>query len=315
MGINWGMMFFENTKELILWLIPIGLTLFLGLPSLIGWIKKKPQTSLLFKKVRGYNLFKNDVNRLNLEILYKGNVIENNLFLFQGELVNNGCLDIDKSHLHRKLKLTTKEGFIWKEVHLVNKENPMNASIQNNESSIEFGWELLKCKEKIVFEALIEYDKTFSSNQIESFYNSINFDFRITDLSSISKEISPQIKAQKNSFIWAIIVVILSVIGSCMILIIERRDVYYEIESSSSKYVTRIDAKDSLTIELKDIPSINNIAIKDFLKSYKISNIICKRDIIPIVLVIPVFMFYIVIGGIVIFCQYRKFRKKGRGSK
>ncbi len=274
---NWEVLFFENTKELILWLIPIGLTLFLGLPSLIGWIKKKPQTSLLFKRVRGYNLFKNDVNRLNLEILYKGDVIGNNLFLFQGELVNNGCLDIDKSHLHRKLKLTTKEGFIWKEVHLVNKENPMNASIQNNGHSIEFGWELLKSKEKIVFEALIEYDKTFSSNQIESFYNSISFDFRITNLKDISKEFgySDAMRYNKKmgilSFICAFILFLSYVYGNNLV-------VYYEIKSPQKEFVTRIVAKNISTINLKDVSDNKQITIDDFFKSYQISNIICKKD-------------------------------------
>lgn len=165
------------------------LTLIFGIYTI--WIAKKSKrkVSLGLEKKECYSLFKKEISRLNIDIKYGGDTIDNYLILFKGTLLNNGQTDIDKSRVYKPLQIKTKTEYEWLETNLY--ESPEGATVnlkKINKNTIELSWDLLKKQEKIEFESLIEIPQSIEIEDIsDDFYDSLVFDFRITDVNEIQK--------------------------------------------------------------------------------------------------------------------------------
>ncbi|KAB1066064.1 hypothetical protein [Salibacter halophilus] len=167
----------------------IVLTLIFGVYTI--WTTKKSQkkVSIGLEKKECYSLFKKEINRLNIDVNYAGNSIDNYLILFKGTLVNNGHKDIDKSSVYKPLRIKSKNEFKWLESSL--SEVPQGATVDLNkldDTTLEIKWDLLKKGEQIEFETLIEIPQETEIEDIsDEFYNSLDFDFRITDVNNVDK--------------------------------------------------------------------------------------------------------------------------------
>ncbi|WP_417613002.1 hypothetical protein [Owenweeksia hongkongensis] len=167
----------------------IVLTLIFGVYTI--WTTKKSQkkVSIGLEKKECYSLFKKEINRLNIDVNYAGKSIDNYLILFKGNLVNNGYKDIDKSSVYKPLRIKSKNEFKWLEASL--SEVPDGATVELNkldDTTLELKWDLLKKGEQIEFETLIEIPQETEIEDIsDEFYNSLDFDFRITDVNNVDK--------------------------------------------------------------------------------------------------------------------------------
>jgi hypothetical protein len=175
----------------ILSIIGVLITIGFGVYSVWTYKKSKKIVSLEFKNKECYSLFKDDVSRLNIELSYNSKPISNSIILFKAKIINNGQVDIDKSRIYKPLKLISDKNFNWLEARITNKPDSATASVEKlSVNELKFEWDLLKVDESIEFEALIEIEnieKGYEDNAFV-FYETLGFDFRITDLKSVQKE-------------------------------------------------------------------------------------------------------------------------------
>ncbi len=152
--------------------------------------KSKDKVHLTFEKTECYSLFNEAVERLNIEIQYDKKPISEKLILLKAKFINTGTLDIDKSTIYDPIKITSKSDYKWLEVNIIDKPRNATSSIKKeNDKELTLNWDLLKKEEFIEFEALIESLKDNNGDETtRDFYNSLDFEFRISNLDKIHKE-------------------------------------------------------------------------------------------------------------------------------
>lgn len=175
----------------ILGIIGITITIAFGIYAIWTYKKSKRNISLEFQNKECYSLFRNDVNRLNIELSYNKKPLSNTLILLKAKLINNGKIDIDKNRIYSPLKIISTQEYKWLESTITSQPNGASTSIQlKSDNKIQIDWDLLKKEEFVEIEALAEIvdgDNPDGEKAID-FYNGLTFDFRITDLNSIQKE-------------------------------------------------------------------------------------------------------------------------------
>lgn len=273
----------------ILGLIGIILTIVFGIYSIWAYKKSKRKISLELKNEQCYSLFRDDVTRLNIELIYNKKTLTNPLILFKAKIINNGSVDIDKNRIFKPLKIISSKEFNWLEAKTI-AQSSGSLSIINilkpNELQIE--WDLLKSGEYIEFEALIEiidrqklsYDKT------NDFYNGLKFDYRITDLNNILKENKTPKKTPFEFLLKNIkIVASFSLMFGTLLFITEyypeirilpvQNDIILNINNGNIRVKGSIESKlsDHIQVRLSDSKEKINVSVNEFNKQYKIVNI------------------------------------------
>ena len=180
-------------------IINYGLQTIFGILSIVGLyytIKQVFPSQLLFIEKDFISLYSSIVREINdIEIKYKGQSINEKLFLVKGFFHNNGLKDISKEDVDSKLKAILKNGN-WLEVKITDKpeDSSFDAKIENN-NEIEFDFTLLKRNESFSFEALAE-----SENQ------EIFFKHRIANVGKVKRiKISDLNVKSKQNIIYALI--------------------------------------------------------------------------------------------------------------
>lgn len=161
---------------------------FLGLFSIILYFydKVNSRKGLRLDNEGCISLANRNISNLNIGLVYKGKVFNNNIILFKGVLSNIGKRDIGASDIIKPLQIIFREGHIL-EAYI--KDAPASffqCNILQDKSGIEISWDLLKSTESINFEVLIEFE-SFDSVYEKELYNSITFEFRIKNVNKISK--------------------------------------------------------------------------------------------------------------------------------
>lgn len=257
-------------KEFMLWLIPIIIGIFL--PLLITHWRKKRDTSLYFKPIACYKLFREDIKKLNIDIRYQGTTIENNLILFNGSLTNNGHKDIAKEHIHKQLEIKVDPAFKWRELRIIKSPEGATINVQNENDCIKFDWDLLQKGESFEFETLIEaYDQT---KKVKDFLDSIQFNYRITNLHAIDKKDGHEL----DSTIYLKMGILFFFIGviSCTIPLFKKEyNVEYTVVNSHQDTITlKIETTEKLEqLKIKDGQEMKQMSIADFQNKYKILNL------------------------------------------
>lgn len=264
------------------------LTIAFGIYSI--WVAKKTdkKVSLGLERKECYSLFKREISRLKIDIKYNNNSIDNYLILFKGVLINNGKTDIDKSRIYKPLHIKTKKEFKWLETNVYEKPNGSSVSFNKvNDTTIELSWDLLKTKEKIEFECLIEVPNSIVLDEIsDNFYESLSFDFRITDINKIDKlsEINSSEKRKQKSKKMLLFMGIFTLIAGLYIffspdipaklaLIKTKQEIEYCFSNNKDTVYTTINSKNDQTVVFKhnDVEVEKNI--QDFNKSYDLIKI------------------------------------------
>jgi hypothetical protein len=188
----------------ILGIVVILITIGFGIYSVVIYKKSRKTVNLEFENKECYSLFRDDVNRLNIELTYNKKPITNTLILLKARLKNNGQVDIDKNRIYNPLKVISNSDFKWLEATITSKPDGASASIEIIDSyNIQINWDLLKKDEFIDIEALSETteNKELGEEKSVVFYNNLKFDYRITDLSSIRKEKQVTSSTRRHNYI------------------------------------------------------------------------------------------------------------------
>ncbi|TKB96021.1 hypothetical protein [Pedobacter cryophilus] len=272
----------------ILGIVGLILTLIFGIYSI--WIARKTnkKVSLGLEKKECYSLFKQDINRLKIDVKYNNEIVENYLILFKGVLINNGKTDIDKSRIYKPLQLNTKKNYKWLETNVY--EKPDGSSITLNKSddtTIELSWDLLKAGEKIEFESLIEVPNNIEIDEIsDDFYNSIEFDFRITDINRIDKLSEINIREKRNlrqrnkmlyisifTFLAGIYIFFSPELPENISLLTSKKEIKFEVLNRKDTINAVLYSKKDNIVTIKNDNLIINKNISDFNDDYKILKI------------------------------------------
>lgn len=270
------------------------LTIVFGVYSIWAYRKTKRRISLEFLNEQCYNLFREEVNNLNIEILYKDKSINNPIILFKSRLLNSGTEDIDKSKIFKPLKITITKEFKWLEANIINQPIGCVSSILIvNDNTLKIDWDLLKQDEYIDIEAIVEIiekDKVEGLKTL-AFFNSITFDYRITDLKEINKNgglkiTNRLIRLKTISYVLSIFISICGVLilSSNYIAPLKRHFVplepLYTIESSGKLYKCFVDKTDDGLLLISDKTNMNEtkLTVKNFNDNYKIIDVSCLKE-------------------------------------
>lgn len=175
---------------IIIGIFGIVITISFGIYTIYKGRKSKKKIGLTFQKKECYSLFEKDVKRLNIDINYQQKPITNSLILLKAILRNNGQLDIDESSIYKPLIIISDKEYSWLEFNIISKPKGVNITFEKlNDTQLQIKWDLLKVEESIEFEVLIN---VVASEKIDEsaikFYNSLKFDYRITNLNKIEIE-------------------------------------------------------------------------------------------------------------------------------
>jgi Ca2+/Na+ antiporter len=265
----------------ILTIVGVLVTVGFGVYTIWIYRKNKRNVSIEFKVEQCYNLFRDDVSRLDIEVTYKKRTFSNSLILLKAKITNNGQVDIDKNRIYKPVKLISPKEFHWIEAKLIS--SPENSSIlidPINSNKIEFNWELLKSGESIVFESLIEAKENVD---IDTFYDNITFDFRITDLNFIAKENKNKKEIPLKLFrIYIYIIIIMgayqfttSFYPNLPISLISK-EIIYNIETNDKNIqsLIAVDRHNSVMLRCNQTREKEVFSISEFNEKYKIKNIV-----------------------------------------
>lgn len=311
----------------ILGVIGIIFTIVFGLYSIWTYKKSKRKVSLEFKNEQCYSLFRDDVTRLNIEIIYNKKTLTNALILLKAKIVNNGSIDIDKNRIFKPVKIISLKEFVWLEARTTSQPNGSSSSITIlNPNEIQIEWDLLKKEEFIEFEALIEIidNSKVDGAKTLAFYNGLTFDYRITDLNIIQKEKKIPIKTPfdiifKYSKAFAVFTILLGALAICseyipvLSFLPDKHEALLKIDNGTIQRKGYFDTKRNgdLIFNFTDTDEQINISIEEFNKKYKIINlentIIPKKESLFNKLIGGL---YIVLGTILFILKSRIDRKK-----
>ena len=175
----------------ILGILGLIVTIILGYYGIKLTKNSKQLTRIEFKRKECFSLFDSAIEKLNIDINYLDKKVENPLILLKAEIKNTGTTDIDKNSIYEPLKIIANKRFEWLEINLTDNKTKVNPILKKiNQSEIIIEWDLLKVNEKIEIEALIEAKKKenddYESIEVVDFYNSLNFQSRITNLAKVN---------------------------------------------------------------------------------------------------------------------------------
>lgn len=315
----------------ILGVLGLIFTIVFGIYSIKQNKRFQKKVALSFRKKECYSLFREDINRLNIQVHYQEKALDNYLILFKGIITNEGNLDIDNSSVYKPLMIKTQDAFKWLEVNILEKPDGSNIEIlKSTPNSIEIKWDLLKSKEKIEFEALVEVLNHEELEGVsEEFYQTIDFDFRITNLNEVDKvqELTYKEKRGKKIWIQSLVFGTFSIIAGLNMTLtpyIEKWTLFsrsfpletrYEIiELNDTSYVT-IRAKSTDLIEVQDINNNKKrvLTLSDFntrIDHIKISSFDDDKRNLSIVLLGGV---YLLMGMLLIILGY-DIRRKAKAA-
>ena len=273
----------------ILGIFGIVITLIFGGYSIWVYKKSKKKVSLEFRNKECYSLFREDVNRLNIELIYNKTTLNNTLVLLKAKLINNGHIDIDKNRIYTPLKIKSSETYNWLEATVTSSPKGAKTNIELlNGQEVQLNWDLLKQNEYIEIEALVEITGKLEKEEEKGndFYNNLSFDYRITDLNSIQKEkqISNSTRFRsiyhKVTKVMGIITILIGILFLTFEIVpelnfMDKQVVNYAIKKDSSELVSIIASKhsDEITLSIEGENEKRKISVEEFNNSYKIEGI------------------------------------------
>jgi hypothetical protein len=301
----------------------LGIIITLGFGGYSIWVykKSKKKVSLEFRNKECYSLFREDVNRLNIELIYNNTALNNTLILLKAKLINNGHVDIDKNRIYTPLKIISSDIYNWLEATVTSAPKGAKTSIELlSGQEVELNWDLLKQNEYVEIEALVEIVGELEKEDEKGtdFYNNLSFDYRITDLNSIQKEkqISNSSRSRdifkKTTKLMGILTIIIGVVLLSLeffpkLNFMEKQVVSYAINKDNNELVTIISSKNPNEITLTIDGNTEKITVKEFnelyqLKGIKRTSIDAKRSRFNSVIGIV----YIIMGGLLLYLNRKK---------
>jgi len=314
----------------VLAIIGIILTIIFGIYSIWIYKKTKKTISLEFQNKECYSLFDDEINHLNIKLLYNENTLSNTIILLKAKLINNGQIDIDKNRIFSPIKILCTEKFKWLEVNIISQSDGTSANIQqNSENEIQVDWNLLKKDEFIEIEALIEViiNEDIKDDKAIQFYNELTFDFRITDLNLVHKENQEskhekRIKSIKSLNKVSTFVASVSILVGAFTMfsgfypnlsfVKKSKDINYLINDGNISKVYTIQSKSNNTINITENNTSNSmeLSLNEFNNKYKIVSINNTINSEKKVLLDKIVGLILLVLGFILFFLNRRLNKK-----
>lgn len=176
------------------------LSALIGLPltaiSVILVLKYRDRIQLTYIDQGCLSLFESIVKNIDgIGLFYKKKPVDPSLYVLNGNFLNNGNVDIDRSSIHRSVTMKLPRSHQWLQARIT--ESPPEASVNRSirdKHTLEFDWDLLKRNEFFSFVALIRVpsdskkkgtDKRLDTKDL---LERISFSQRITNLRKINQE-------------------------------------------------------------------------------------------------------------------------------
>lgn len=123
------------------------------------------------------------------------------LILYEGTILNTGYLDIDKESFKKPLSIKLLGGYkwIWFKIKEHSKEVLVDSRIKDGR--IEFEWDLLKPKEYIKFEAIIEFEQEYSGKNSVPILRGILRNLSLEGTRGVDLKINKENPVKKESII------------------------------------------------------------------------------------------------------------------
>lgn len=179
-----------------------------------------------------FSLFNNKFAKINLEILYRGQEIRNNVYYFKCKLINCSFHDISEYDLISPIKIHFKKGKVLECFGERNDKINCDFVISDKKNYVTVTWDLFKKKEVIDLEFIVEFA---DSKRRFDIYSDINLDYRIKNVNEIIKSGGRYDK----KFIYEGLLIFS--IGLLMIFIYQH--IQYPIFNKESKNIQMIEQK------------------------------------------------------------------------
>lgn len=156
-------------------ILGIIITIIVGIIGIILSLKNKYKGKLDLIIDNNTDLYDSVVKNIeDLKILYKNKPIEENMYLLKMFLINSGEKDLSKEMIEKNPVIDFGVNSIIHNTKVISKSSDLSIEpkIENNSIIIENG--LIRCREYLYFETLVETDKKNPEDII-------NFNYRISD--------------------------------------------------------------------------------------------------------------------------------------
>ena len=153
--------------------------------SFIFYLKDKFRKSYIeFDNNETFPLFNNKFDKINLEILYRGQEIKNNIYYFKCKITNHSFQDISKYDLISPLKIHFKKGKVLECFAERDDKIDLDFVISDKRNDVTISWDLFKNERIIEFGFIVEFAD--SKKRID-IYNDIDLDYRIKNVNGMIK--------------------------------------------------------------------------------------------------------------------------------
>jgi hypothetical protein len=196
MKIPWGD---ELNFPNLLALTGVVATLVFGVLSIYLFARRRYPGRLVFMEEQCISLFEDLVKNLpQMQVLYEGSPVSDNLVLVKGLVVNVGAKDVSREMIEQPLQVKVSEGFKWLTAKEVSSSPDFRGQVKVvNEETLEFDLGLFRCEEYIRFEALAEAPRDEEPNRKEGadpakeLRKAMQFRHRIADTAKIEVSSMP----------------------------------------------------------------------------------------------------------------------------
>ena len=126
----------------------------------------------------------------SLEIMHEGVAVQSNTMILKLGIVNYGDIDIDKTSIHKVLKVDLPKHFKVLDAKVIKSTSDVRHNLKTFKNAVSVGWDLLKSDEFILFNILVDFDSEKEKKQpeekrMERWYN---LSYRFTNLSKVEVE-------------------------------------------------------------------------------------------------------------------------------
>lgn len=130
------------------------LTIIFGIPSIIQ-LFKKPPSRLIIAVDEIINLYADITKNLEgIEVTYRGDLVNENVYLIKFFLFYYGDKDITKDQVSRKLYVELQKNSNWKTFLLIDKTDDLDIEFTLEEKKLLFDFDILKNKDFVYLHAL-----------------------------------------------------------------------------------------------------------------------------------------------------------------
>lgn len=184
-------------------LIGIIFSIFIGLVGVMLSKRKTKINEIFFIEKECFALLRRVLGEFEeIEFLYKGRTIQENLILYKVAFCNFGDFDVDQNMIHGNLKMLLPKDYVWRHVVISDKSDELNVQPIFNSRELSFGWDIFKRTEYFIIDCIIEYlpeneTKIDSEKIVETLTDNVVVEHRITNLQPVLRR-----HIQKNSYNW-----------------------------------------------------------------------------------------------------------------